>query len=431
MLSGLGLAKATTPDWLQKLVAGGGAGLDRLDVDLALRGSVFVPWSGLNRKPWRHLAGAFHSFVYVDEVRSADDIAKELEPRGYELLAKLRLVIEAAAVGNDGRFAVAESSERDTAARAQAPAIDALWVIYRLRADLARSRRRAVDEFSLLAMRHEPLSAYSVLYQSRDIAPACVTALPSPDTRDRGASERLDRSGLVQLVMQDPDQLPVLVLHDGSMDDLLRPFGYMLRHVSTATGSPDHATLTRVGPEKPTPPPPPPPPQLREAIEGTMRIVWLRWGTTHDEWEDAHVLVVAEEGFSMLNGYTETRRPELRRLLSEFAEKINFEDEPGTLYPAASISAIPRRHFRAQAMQGLGEPRGRLPPQSGEERLRDFRRHIASFLNANRRAIRASKVLVDLHVSPEPVSADHLRIVEELFRQEAQDGLIRELAIVA
>jgi len=166
--------------------------------------------------------------------------------------------------------------------------------------------------------------------------------------------------------MQDPDRLPVLVLHDESIDALFRPFGYLLHHISAATGSPDHATLTRLGPDKP---PPLPPPQLREAIEGTLRIVWLRWDTVPDEWRDAHILVVAEEGFSMLNTYTERRRPELCRALWEFAEKMNFEDVPGTLDPAVPMSAQEKQCVSQNDQRGPRGPHGlQLRPMRPKEK---------------------------------------------------------------
>lgn len=104
-------------------------------------------------------------------------------------------------------------------------------------------------------------------------------------------------------------------------------------------------------------------------------------------------------------------------LIRKFANRINETDESGTLYPQAPISAVPNRFFRD------------LATSSDPVVLADFKRHIGEFLAANRRTIRAEKVLVDFHVASGPVPLQYVEAVEEVFRGEGPESPVKQVVI--
>lgn len=140
-----------------------------------------------------------------------------------------------------------------------------------------------------------------------------------------------------------------------------------------------------------------------------------------EKWRDWHVLLVGEEGFSMLNIFAEHMYGIPRDVLIAFANKINDEDQTGTLYPAAPVSAIPRRYQRPDERRpGVGIP---------NTTMADFRRHIGEFVKANRLHIRATRVLVTLFMGgPYETPRRFTDAIEEVFRAE-DDGTIEELVI--
>lgn len=60
-----------------------------------------------------------------------------------------------------------------------------------------------------------------------------------------------------------------------------------------------------------------------------------------------HCLTYAEEGFSPLNIWTRDAQVSKEELIA-FADSVNRRDEPGSLYPRAPVSAVPRRLIRDQ-----------------------------------------------------------------------------------
>lgn len=148
-----------------------------------------------------------------------------------------------------------------------------------------------------------------------------------------------------------------------------------------------------------------------------MKITRQQPDTTAERWKAWHILTVAEAGFSMLDIYGRVQRGLDIELIRKFAERINEHDESGSLHPRAPISAVPRRFFRDQADS--------IDPSV----IDDFKRHITEFIEANRRTILASKILVDFHVSPEPVPAQYVEATEEVFRLTGQSSPVAEVVI--
>lgn len=148
-----------------------------------------------------------------------------------------------------------------------------------------------------------------------------------------------------------------------------------------------------------------------------MKISRQPQDTTVQRWMGWHILTVGESGFSMLDIYGRLQRGLDINVIRSFADRINQNDESGTLHPRAPISAIPCRFFRDQS--------GSTDPIV----LNDFKHHITEFIEANRKTILASRILVDFHVSPAPVPPHYVEATEEVFRQTEQDTSVAEVVI--
>jgi hypothetical protein len=124
---------------------------------------------------------------------------------------------------------------------------------------------------------------------------------------------------------------------------------------------------------------------------------------------DAHYLVVAEDGFSMLTKYGEKAGLD-RKTIRAFADTVNYRDACGSLHPKAPISAIPRRYLR-----NCGD-------SPDEATVNAFKIELRNFLKANTEAIKASKIIIDLHVSPKPLPEVYLSAIESIFDGNEHSG---------
>jgi hypothetical protein len=124
---------------------------------------------------------------------------------------------------------------------------------------------------------------------------------------------------------------------------------------------------------------------------------------------DAHYLVVAEDGFSMLDGYGQKAGLN-RKTIKAFADAVNRCNESGSLHPKAPISAIPSHYLR----DCEDNPDGAT--------VNAFKNELQLFLKANAEAIKASKIVIDLHVSPKPVPAVYLNAIESIFNSSGYPG---------
>lgn len=136
--------------------------------------------------------------------------------------------------------------------------------------------------------------------------------------------------------------------------------------------------------------------------------------STYRDW---HKLVVAEEGFSMLNIYADHAHGVSIELIRRFADTVNSRNEAGSLHPIAPISAIPRSYFRT------------IEENQSDDHITGFKRKVCSFLESNRISIKASKILIDLHVSSEPVPEQYLKAIEEVFNDFPDDGIVKDVVI--
>lgn len=148
-----------------------------------------------------------------------------------------------------------------------------------------------------------------------------------------------------------------------------------------------------------------------------MKISRKKQDLDSDKWDDWHILTVGEAGFSMLDTYGRHKHGVNIDVIQSFADQINERNESGSLHPKAPISAIPRRFFR-----DISE--SEIP-----NHIEDFKRHINEFIDANRNEIRAKKILIDFHVSQEPVSKLYLDATEVVFRERENDNEIYEIVL--
>jgi len=104
-------------------------------------------------------------------------------------------------------------------------------------------------------------------------------------------------------------------------------------------------------------------------------------------------------------------------IIKEFADTVNRRDEAGSLHPKAPISALPRRYFRE------------IDESDIPNHITKFRRDFSDFIAANRQTIKAKQVLIDLHVSPRPVAAEYLSVIEEILKEQKDEAGIDEVVI--
>ena len=135
------------------------------------------------------------------------------------------------------------------------------------------------------------------------------------------------------------------------------------------------------------------------------------------KFQDWHKLVVAEAGFSMLDIYGRHKHGLDGEIIREFADSVNRRNEAGSLHPKAPISALPRRYFREIENSDI------------PSHIPEFKRDFSEFLAANRQTIKAKQVLIDLHVSPQPVTAQYLSAIEEILEDQRDDAEIEEVVI--
>jgi hypothetical protein len=121
-----------------------------------------------------------------------------------------------------------------------------------------------------------------------------------------------------------------------------------------------------------------------------------------------HCLTYAEEGFSPLNIWTRDTGL-TKEELAAFTDSVNRRNEPGSLYPRAHISAVPRPLIR---------------DQSDSDALCLSIRH---FFRANAMSIRASKVILDFRT---PKVAPFVERAIDLALRSPDIRLIDELVLI-
>ena len=104
-------------------------------------------------------------------------------------------------------------------------------------------------------------------------------------------------------------------------------------------------------------------------------------------------------------------------IIRQFADKVNCKNEPGSLHPRTPISAFPRWLFRD------------IEESEISNHIDQFRSYLQQFIQANRTTIHASKVLIDFHVSPQPVPKEYITAIEDVFRENGDGVGIKEVVI--
>jgi hypothetical protein len=138
-----------------------------------------------------------------------------------------------------------------------------------------------------------------------------------------------------------------------------------------------------------------------------------------EQWRDWHVIVLAKAQFeyAALDFYGRVMHGVDNKILTDFAQQVNEAFETRTLYPTAPISAIPLRYMEFMEQAKL------------IDWLKDFWRNMKEFVDLNRSAIHARKILVDLHRGCDPVPDFFLTAVEKSFAEYFADDEIDEVVI--
>jgi hypothetical protein len=155
----------------------------------------------------------------------------------------------------------------------------------------------------------------------------------------------------------------------------------------------------------------------QQALRGAfMKIRYLKQDSSQGNWDGWHLLTVAESGFSVLDHFARELALD-GATIHQFADRINATNESGSLHPRAPISAIPCRYLRE-----LAEP-------ENESMMNEFKHHIAEFIEANSKTIHASRILVDLHVSSDPVPAHFVEATTDVFSNFNPGEVLEEVVI--
>ena len=115
-----------------------------------------------------------------------------------------------------------------------------------------------------------------------------------------------------------------------------------------------------------------------------------------------HILTVAEAGFSMLTGYAEQFGID-GTIIRRFEEAINRDNQSGSLYPKAPISALPCKYFRE------------LANSHDTVVLAEFKKEIIDFLSANSKTIKSRNIVIDFRVCHDPVTQHFIDITLDLI----------------
>jgi hypothetical protein len=121
-----------------------------------------------------------------------------------------------------------------------------------------------------------------------------------------------------------------------------------------------------------------------------------------------HCLTYAEEGFAPLNIWTRDSGLNKEELVA-FADSVNRRNEPGSLYPRAPISAVPRLLIR---------------DQSDSEALC---LSIGHFFRANATSIKASKIILDFRT---PKVAPFVERAIDLSLHSPDISFIEEIVVI-
>lgn len=139
-----------------------------------------------------------------------------------------------------------------------------------------------------------------------------------------------------------------------------------------------------------------------------MTLVKARYNSVWQRRHEFHVLTYAEEGFAPLTEHTKDAGISKKTLIA-FAETVNRMNQPGSLYPKASVSAVPRPLLRDQ-----------------KDSLA-LCLSIGDFYQTNASHIRAKKVLLDFRTPDVEPFVQH---AIEMSLRFADAALIDELIVV-
>ncbi len=222
------------PGWLANASAG-----DDLPLRELLRDSMFYPACGLDGRPVQYFGGADHSFVYVDESWSREDVTTSLDTfRGYRLLFTKPVEREALGIESFERHAIRLNKSRNFSTRSHPFFNYALWAVFE-RADGFDSDH-GPDRFSLLYIGGEAVSAYWSLYWRHGVAPFAITLIKCDAFTGNWTSFRDDRAELATLfITSDWIKPPRYLFCDAASRESDSPWRWFSEKVTTILGEPN------------------------------------------------------------------------------------------------------------------------------------------------------------------------------------------------
>ena len=200
---------------------------------------MFYPACGLDGRPVQYFGGAIHSFVYVDELCSNDDVTASLNTfRGYRLLFARPVEKETLDIDSFECHSNRLNRHNDFSRRSRPVFSYALWAVFE-RVDGFEADHGPV-RFSLLYIGGEAVSAYWSLYRRHGIAPFGITLIKCDAFTGNWTSFLDDRAELASLVMVTNRVVPPRYLFcESSGRDCDSPWRWFNEKVTTLLGEPN------------------------------------------------------------------------------------------------------------------------------------------------------------------------------------------------
>jgi hypothetical protein len=128
-----------------------------------------------------------------------------------------------------------------------------------------------------------------------------------------------------------------------------------------------------------------------------------------------HLLTIAEDGFSCLGCYASDHDVDDIDTRT-FVNKVNTQNESGSLHPIAPISAIPNKYFRE------------LSDIHDADVINEFKEHIKEFLKTNDTVIKSKNLIIDFRIAPAPVPSQYIDALVQAL-QTYPNSIIDEVII--
>lgn len=213
--------KQTMPKWLGEL-SYSDIKPDSLPLKRLLTGSLFYPASATDGDPVKYFAGRVHSFVYVDNSTSFQELSEKVNARGflgYSLLGSTNVSESLIPVSNWESDHIEPLPALPTEGRPYCH-----WFVFER--GLNHGPEHGPERFSLLFINHDGMLAYENLYGLTGITPRMVAIIQPGHGCGGNWTDFTDRREIfAQLMLDKSPKMPRYLLYGGDFacDDYATP----------------------------------------------------------------------------------------------------------------------------------------------------------------------------------------------------------------